>query len=454
MSNILFRADSSSSIGTGHIMRDLVLAAQFKASDIIFATQELPGNINHKIKEKNHQLEILASNDIEELIGLIQKYSVDTIVIDHYTIDYNYEKELKEKTGVTLFVLDDTYEKHYCDVLLNHNISADEKRYKDLVPANCELRCGAAYTLLRDEFIEEKKKKRDPYKKSNNVFVAMGGADHANINIPILKVLESFPHLHAHVVTTTANAHLDELKEYVRGKEKITLHINTKQIARLMHEADLAIVTPSLTLNEVIYMDLPFIAIKTAENQQDMYRYLTENNCLFLEEFDAVKLKGLLEIFAIELLNFTNLSLDDKKMVLKWRNSSSIKKWMLCQDEIELADHLSFIDSLKKRIDKVYFLVKKGSFPIGVIDFTGIDKKSAEFGIYANPDVKGVGRLLMRAVIDYAFSVLKVGTLKAKVFKENIPAIKLYKKYNFAEAGTKNLSDKNLVCMELKNENR
>ncbi len=50
--NILFRADSSSTIGTGHIMRDLVLAEQFEDAGIVFATRDLPGNINHKIKEK------------------------------------------------------------------------------------------------------------------------------------------------------------------------------------------------------------------------------------------------------------------------------------------------------------------------------------------------------------------------------------------------------------------
>ncbi|HIP11896.1 MAG TPA: UDP-2,4-diacetamido-2,4,6-trideoxy-beta-L-altropyranose hydrolase, partial [Arcobacter sp.] len=32
---MLFRADSSSQIGTGHIMRDLVLAKQFKNANII-----------------------------------------------------------------------------------------------------------------------------------------------------------------------------------------------------------------------------------------------------------------------------------------------------------------------------------------------------------------------------------------------------------------------------------
>ena len=53
--NILFRADSSSTIGTGHIMRDLVLAKQYKNSNIIFATQDLDGNINYKIKEAGYQ---------------------------------------------------------------------------------------------------------------------------------------------------------------------------------------------------------------------------------------------------------------------------------------------------------------------------------------------------------------------------------------------------------------
>ena len=52
MRNILFRADSSSFIGTGHIMRDLVLAKQYKTENIIFAVRELDGNINYKIDEE------------------------------------------------------------------------------------------------------------------------------------------------------------------------------------------------------------------------------------------------------------------------------------------------------------------------------------------------------------------------------------------------------------------
>jgi len=461
MKNILFRADSSSTIGTGHIMRDLVLAEQFAGANIIFATQELSGNINHKIKEKDYAIEILNSNDIKEVNKLIKKYSIDMIVIDHYGIDEKYEKQLKiQHSTLKIMSLDDTYEKHHCDILLNHNIYADSSRYKILVPENCELRCGAKFTLLRDEFRSEKTKQRKPTQEIKNIFIAMGGADHSNLNIEILKVLETFSNIHANVVTTRANQYLNELQGYVADKENITLHINTDQIAKLMHEADLAIVTPSVTVNEVVYMEVPFIAIKTASNQDEMYKYLAKNDYMILENFNTIDLKSKIERFLddteMELVNFINLSSDEKKMVLAWRNHPDIRKWMFTQETISLDNHLKYIESLNEREDRAYFLVKKDSQAIGIIDFTNIDHESkrTEFGIYSNPTLKSVGNFLMESIIDHAFNVLKVNTLISEVFEENIPAIKLYKRYNFRNIVTQKVNDKNVIYMELKNENR
>jgi UDP-2,4-diacetamido-2,4,6-trideoxy-beta-L-altropyranose hydrolase len=290
--NILFRADSSSIIGTGHIMRDLVLAKQYPNDKMVFATQELDGNINHKIKEAGHTLEILKSNSLKELIELVKKHSIDLVVIDHYGIDYKYEKKLKKKTGLEILSFDDTYEKHHCDILLNHNIYAKKRKYRDLVPKSCELRCGSKYTLLRDEFIEEKEKKRKvKNSKVKTVFVAMGGADHSNINIKILKVLGKFDNLKVNLVTTTANKNLEELKEYVKEMKWINLHVNSNKIAKLMAKSDFAIVTPSVTLNEIYFMEIPFIAIKTAKNQDDMYRYL-KKKFLVLKKFNRNNLKN------------------------------------------------------------------------------------------------------------------------------------------------------------------
>ena len=110
----------------------------------------------------------------------------------------------------------------------------------------------------------------------------MGGADHSNINISILEVIEEIGGVYVNLVTTIANKNLDELREYYRDKKWINLHINSTEIARLMHESDFAIVTPSVTVNEVYFMQLPLIAIKTAENQSDIFEYLIKNG------YDAV----------------------------------------------------------------------------------------------------------------------------------------------------------------------
>ncbi len=112
-------------------MRDLVLAKQYKNENIIFATQDLVGNINHKIVEDGYKIELLKSNDFEELNDLIKRLNIDMIIIDNYDIDYNFEKKLKEdNSSLKIFVLDDTYEKHFCDILLNHNIMQMKKNIK------------------------------------------------------------------------------------------------------------------------------------------------------------------------------------------------------------------------------------------------------------------------------------------------------------------------------------
>ncbi|HIP11648.1 MAG TPA: UDP-2,4-diacetamido-2,4,6-trideoxy-beta-L-altropyranose hydrolase [Arcobacter sp.] len=284
MSTVMFRADSSSIMGTGHIMRDLVLAEQYSDAKIVFATQELAGNINHKIKEAGYNLEILKSNDFQELDHLVKKLKINVMVIDHYEIDYEFEKRLKlENQKLKILSFDGSYKKHYCDILLNHNIYAEAKRYKDLVPKECELRCGSEYTLLRDEFYKEKERERE---KKYDILVVIGGADTLNLNIKILALLPNT--LKVVVVTTTANKYLSELQDYV-SETKIILHINSSKIAKLMNESKFAIITPSVTANEAYFMELDFIAIKTAKNQEEMYQFLKSKGYLVLEKFEKEK---------------------------------------------------------------------------------------------------------------------------------------------------------------------
>jgi len=61
---------------------------------------------------------------------------------------------------------------------------------------------------------------------------------------------------------------------------------------------------------------------------------------------------------------------------------------------------------------------------------------------------------VLEVAIKYVFEYLKLEKLKLEVFSNNVKAINLYKKYNFKEDGTKTINDKEVICMELVNENR
>lgn len=277
--NILIRADSSSEIGMGHIMRDLVLAKNYSEDRVSFACRDLVGNMIDRISYNVH---ILLSDTPDELIALIREQNIELVVFDHYGIDVAYEKKVKEESGVNILSFDDTYEKHHCDILLNHNISADKERYRGLVPERCELRCGTLYTLIRNEFKVEKQIKRE---KLYDIFIAMGGTDPSNTTLRILKTLKD--ELSVCIITTSGNPHLNELETLVKEKKNTTLEVNSKRVAQLLNQSRLAIITPSVMVHEVLFMEIPFIALQTAVNQDDMFAYLQKENYVVLKEWNA-----------------------------------------------------------------------------------------------------------------------------------------------------------------------
>ena len=285
--NILIRADASFKIGTGHIMRDLVLAQQFAQESVVFATQKLRGDCNHLIEEAEYKIQHLSSNTFGELDALVKKLKIDLLILDHYALNYRFEKQLKAANPkLKLMVLDDTYEQHYCDILLNHNIYADPKRYEGLVPEKCELRCGAKYTLLRDEFSEPKKIR---------VMLAMGGADTLSLTPKILKILMQYPHIEIDVITTRANTKLEKLQSYAKKHQEVKLHIETNSLAFLARKSHFSIITPSVLANELYKIRVPFIAIQTAENQKEMVRFLKQEGYRVLKRFDDRKLQNYIE---------------------------------------------------------------------------------------------------------------------------------------------------------------
>jgi len=158
----------------------------------------------------------------------------------------------------------------------------------------------------------------------------------------------------------------------------------------------------------------------------------------------------------IKLINFTKLSVLEKKIILKWRNNNNIKRYMYNTNIIQLKNHLKFITRLKKSKDNLYYLLKYNNQYLGVIYFTQINKykKETTFGLYSNMQVKGNGTIILKTIINYAFNTLNISSLQAEVFKNNTSALYLYKKFNFKRQFNKFKKNNYIINMELKYENR
>lgn len=264
---VLIRADSSSKIGHGHIMRDLVLAKRHEAvgESVSFACRRLKGNLNKQIP---YEVFILETMEISELIELVNEEKFDLVIIDHYGISYDDEWLLKRSTKARVMCLDDEVKAHFCDILLNPNPYAKASLYDGLVNEYCELRCGFSHSLIRDEFFDEAKITRE---KIYDLFICFGGTDVQNLSA---KTAKAEIDKRIFIATTSANANLDELKSIAKKHKNITLGVDEKNLAIKMNESKKLIISASSLVNEALILKADFKAICTASNQLKIAQWL------------------------------------------------------------------------------------------------------------------------------------------------------------------------------------
>ncbi|MCD4784955.1 MAG: UDP-4-amino-4,6-dideoxy-N-acetyl-beta-L-altrosamine N-acetyltransferase [Candidatus Eremiobacteraeota bacterium] len=153
-----------------------------------------------------------------------------------------------------------------------------------------------------------------------------------------------------------------------------------------------------------------------------------------------IELQTNFDINSTEIINFLNLSGEEREMVLSWRNHYNVRMWMYSDNKISLNEHINFIDRLAGDTNNFYWIVKnKDGISLGTIYLNKIDfkNKHAYIGIYSNPynEFKTKGTLLIQCIKKLAFKVAELHTLKLEVIENNKKAINFYKKSGFNEEG-------------------
>lgn len=272
MKNVLFRCDSSTTLGLGHVKRCLVLAKRLrdysKNVKISFVTQNLNGNINLEILQSSFSIYSLKDKSLIHLDYFVKGLEIDLLIIDSYDIDWNFEKELKSKNpDLKILSFDDTLKPHCSDMVLNHGIQAQKKQYKDLLPKKTKLFCGSEYTLLRDEFLESKKEKT----LKNSVAIILGGNDILNLSSKISDfLLEIDDKYKVSIITTSVNPNISKLSQ----NKDIKLLLDISNIAEVLASKELVICSTSGALFEVMALKKKFINIEVVDNQGLVSKFL------------------------------------------------------------------------------------------------------------------------------------------------------------------------------------
>ena len=213
--------------------------------------------------DKLTKLPIIKIKNEEEFFEKVKELRPKEVIVDNYNFTYENEKKFKEIfPDIKLTVFDDTYEKHFCDEIINHNLGAKKEKYEN--PAIVKI----IKPLIRKEFFNAKRKKF----KRDGIFISLGGSDSKNLTLKLLKLLKPLkPKVNLYI--TSANKDLEKIKKFTFLNKWVKLHIN-EDVAIGMAKSEFGIITPSVLSYEAIFMNLPFLAIQTADNQKEVAKFL------------------------------------------------------------------------------------------------------------------------------------------------------------------------------------
>ncbi|MFM2629161.1 UDP-2,4-diacetamido-2,4,6-trideoxy-beta-L-altropyranose hydrolase [Vibrio chagasii] len=291
---IVFRADSSSYIGSGHIMRCLVLASmlQEQGHQIVFGCRPQKGDLIDFIRSKGFEVKELVvpsewlkpknSADYEawlqvpwkvDVESFVSKFdNVDLVIVDHYGINAKWEEHCKTQLQCKLFAIDDLLRSHHADMILDQTLSRTPSEYASTLKKVTVL-AGCDFALLNPNFAQLRRLATQPRVVSSKpqVLVSMGGVDQPNATLKVLNsisdIVTNRPFVTVLLSPKAPNYH--SVKAFCDDNSYWVKHIDfVDNMAELMLEHDIAIGAPGTTSWERACLGLPSIIVPLADNQK------------------------------------------------------------------------------------------------------------------------------------------------------------------------------------------
>ena len=302
------RADASKRMGTGHLRRCLSLARALRqqGDDVVFVTRDLGIDSAAMIAEQDFAdirvlpaasgdiaadpaiphadwTQVKQSRDIAETIDALAGIAPDWVVVDSYGFDGRWHDGVRGALSCRIAAVDDVPDRTMAvDLLIDHNYAADHRaKYADCIAQDTRLLGGPSYALLGPRYANAQRYRFSEDVRSVGVF--MGGVDAGGYSLCALEALRSAGFAGpVEIATTTANPHLDELRQCAECDHSVRLSIDLPDLAEFFARHDLQIGAGGGASWERCCIGVPTLLVVVAENQLAVAPRLAEEGIVAL----------------------------------------------------------------------------------------------------------------------------------------------------------------------------
>jgi UDP-2,4-diacetamido-2,4,6-trideoxy-beta-L-altropyranose hydrolase len=292
MKQVVFRVDGDDSIGAGHVMRCVALAAACRNAGCHthFMGQIAASALRERIVNDGHTASFRAgpcceADDVAATLGYARATGEGSdcwVVLDGRSFGPNYQAAVLA-AGLRLLVIDDmaAFPTYHAHLLLNQNLHAPELQYP--VSAGTRLLLGCDYVLLRPEFLDWSSWQRTHPEQAEKVLVTLGGSVQENVATMVLRGISEIycMHFDIHVLTGTGSSAAELHSALSPRHSAYDFRIDRfgNDMPALMASADLAIIGGGSTCWEAAFMGLPAATIGLAEDQYPITREMAVRGC-------------------------------------------------------------------------------------------------------------------------------------------------------------------------------
>ena len=497
MFHFVIRTDASNSIGTGHVIRCLTLADALarNGAQVSFICREHEGHLCDLIEKRGYPVHRLPKpidtantdsglshaawlgahwqQDADQTSACIQSLEPDWLIIDHYGVDYRWERIIRPLVS-RIFVIDDLADRdHDCDVLLDQNLFTDmQTRYSGMVPKNCTFLLGPDYALLQPVYADLHDRIPPREGSIQRIFISFGGADSDNLTGRTLTAFLNLKQtdIEIDVVLSENRPHTATIERQITKHPTIHVYGALPTLAPLMGKADIAIGGAGTTTWERLCLGLPAIVITLAENQRPIANGLTEKGLIrYLGHKDEVSVQDIQQALSEQIkyeldgnwsikcrqivdgrgvdrvcavltatpdmpLHVRHARLSDEELLFTWANDLITRKNSFSPEPIPEETHRKWFHEKLRNIEgcKLYIVETEDCIPLGQVRFERNEEAwKIDYSLAPQFRGRGLARPLLESAMQQLRSLYKGVLVVGEVKGENVRSQRVFESLGF-----------------------